>query len=232
MSRSPEERSPSAADRRDPVRETRGRASTRSPANTESVIPYELRLAHQPRWALMEGSRHFERKSALFDALQKISKKLKNMRVNYAVMGGMALFQHGLRRFTEVIDILVTKNDLKKIHDKLVGLGYIPLHKHSTHLRDTEHGVRIEFVIAGHYPGDGKAKPVAFPEPRAVSFESDGVKYLNLPTLIELKLESGMTNPGRLRDLADVQELIRLLNLLESFSDQLNPYVREKFLEL
>jgi hypothetical protein len=31
----------------------------------------------------------------------------------------------------------------------------------------------------------------------------------NLPTLIELKLASGMTNAGRLKDLADVQELIK-----------------------
>ena len=41
-----------------------------------------------------------------------------------------------------------------------------------------------------------------------------------------------MTNPGRLKDLSDVLELIKLLNLPANFSQQLNPYVREKFSEL
>jgi hypothetical protein len=144
----------------------------------------------------------------------------------------MALFQHGLRRFTDDVVILVSKDDLKKVHDRLEGLGYLPPHKHSKHLRDTELGVRIEFLTTGEYPGDGREKPVAFPDPRSVSIEIDGVKYLNLPTLIELKLASGMTNPGRLKDLSDVLELIKQLNLPFNFSEQLDPYVREKYSEL
>jgi hypothetical protein len=35
-----------------------------------------------------------------------------------------------------------------------------------------------------------------------------------------------------LRDLADVQELIKIRKLDAGYSDQLNPYVREKYLEL
>ena len=92
----------------------------------------------------------------------------------------MALFQHGLRRFTQDVDILVSKEDLKKVHRELEGLGYIPPHAHSKHLRDTELGVPIEFLTTGEYPGDGKPKPVAFPEPQAASFDSDGVRYLKL----------------------------------------------------
>ncbi len=59
-----------------------------------------------------------------------------------------------------------------------------------------------------------------------------GVRFLQLPRLIELKLASGMTNPGRLNDLGDVQSMIRVLNLPEDLADQLNPYVRDRFLEL
>jgi hypothetical protein len=50
--------------------------------------------------------------------------------------------------------------------------------------------------------------------------------------LRELKLASGMTNPGRLKDLADVQELIRVLQLPLEFAEGLNPYVRAKYSEL
>ena len=53
-----------------------------------------------------------------------------------------------------------------------------------------------------------------------------------MPALIELKLASGMTAPHRLKDLADVLELIRALALAESLAGELNPYVREKYLEL
>ena len=50
--------------------------------------------------------------------------------------------------------------------------------------------------------------------------------------LVELKLASGMTAPDRLKDLADVQELIKVRGLSSGFGKTLNPYVREKFLEL
>ena len=41
-----------------------------------------------------------------------------------------------------------------------------------------------------------------------------------------------MTAPDRLKDLADVHELIKLRGLTADFTATPNPYVREKFLEL
>ena len=90
----------------------------------------------------------------------------------------------------------------------------------SKHLRDTELGVRIEFLTTGEYPGRRQAEARRVPRPGAVSFEADGISYINLPTLIELKLASGMTNPGRLKDLADVLELIKVLDLPADFAEQ------------
>ncbi len=181
---------------------------------------------------MSEGSRHFEEDSAVAKALRKIARRLNDLGIDYAIVGGMALFQHGFRRFTEDVDILVTKEDLRTIHAKLEGLGYLPPYARSKHLRDTELGVKIEFLTTGDFPGDGKPKPVPFPDPRAVRIKSDDVYYLNLATLIELKLASGMTAPGRIKDLSDVQELIKILGLPASYTDQLNEYVRAKFLEL
>src|SRR6185437_12999138 len=116
--------------------------------------------------------------------------------IPYAVAGAMAFFGHGFRRFTEDVDILVTREGLRTIHDRLEGLGYVPPFTGSKNLRDTERGVRIEFLVAGEYPGDGKPKPVAFPDPAGAGVEIDGIRYLRLPTLVELKIASGMTNPG------------------------------------
>lgn len=195
------------------------------------VVPYEKRLASDARWALSEGSNFFEGKSAVQEALHKITTRLAELGIPYAVAGGMALFSHGYRRFTEDVDILVTRQGLTAIHTQLEGLGYLPPFPKSKHLRDTDLGVKIEFLVTGDYPGDGKPKPVAFPDPSAVAVEHEGVKYLNLPTLVELKLASGMTNPDRMKDLADVLELIKILALPKDFVLYLAPYVREKFIE-
>ncbi len=175
---------------------------------------------------------HFEEKSAVHLTLRKITSRLDELKIPYAVAGGMALFFHGLRRFTEDVDILVTKKGLEQIHHDLEGRGYLPLFSGSKNLRDTESGVRVEFLVTGDFPGDGMPKPVAFPDPGASSVERDGVRWLNLPSLIELKIASGMTDPGRLKDLADVQELIRLLQLPADFAKQLQPFVQEKYAEL
>ena len=154
------------------------------------------------------------------------------MQIPYAVAGGMALFKHGYRRFTENVDILVTRESLTKIHEQLDGLGYRPPFTGSKHLRDTEHKVKIEFLVTGEYPGDGKPKDVAFPDPSEVADEENEIRYLNLKTLIELKIASGMTGQDRMKDLVDVQELIKVLSLQETFAENLSPYVQPKFKEL
>ena len=193
---------------------------------------YEDDLNKNSRWAFNEGGLHFENASRVHKAMHKIAQRLEDLHVDYAVVGGMALFHHGFRRFTEDVDILVNKVDIKLIHDTLEGAGYRPPYANSKNLRDTEFGVRIEFLIAGEYPGDGKPKPVAFPLPGDVAEVDDGVRYLNLISVLELKLASGMTNLQRMRDLADAQDLIKHVRLPREISERLNPYVRDKYLEL
>lgn len=175
---------------------------------------------------------HFEQEGAVQQTLRRIAKRLDEIGVAYAVVGGMAMFFHGYRRFTEDVDILVTRESLKVIHEKLEGLGYLPPFSGSKHLRDTESGVKVEFLVTGDYPGDGKPKPVAFPDPAQVRVQGAGISFLALPRLIELKLASGLSNPLRGKDIVDVQELILALNLGEDFAAQLDVYVRDKFLEL
>jgi len=196
------------------------------------TVAYERLLADRLDWALREGSMHFEEKSAVYRTLREIARRLRELEVPYAIAGGMALFAHGFRRFTEDVDILVTRQGLEELHRRLEGVGYVPLFAGSRALRDAESGVRIEFLVTGEYPGDGQPKPVAFPAPEAASVEKDGVRWLSLPSLVELKLASGMTSPGRLIDLADVQQLIRILRLPADFAEQLQPFVREKYAEM
>src|SRR2546423_713476 len=141
------------------------------------MVSYEQLLGADTEWAMNEGSKHFEEKSAVQSTLRKITRRLSELKIPYAVAGGMALFVHGLRRFTEDVAILVTGEGLKSIHRELEGLGYRPTFPGSKNLRDTESGVRVEFLIAGQFPGDGKPKPVAFPQPASVVIERDGIMY-------------------------------------------------------
>jgi hypothetical protein len=192
------------------------------------MIAYEERLNRDRRWALLEGSMHFEKASAVFKSLQRITRQLDELDIPYALVGGMAMFLHGFRRFTEDVDILVTREGLEEIYRQLEGLGYVPPFAGSKQLRDTETGVRIEFLVTGGYPGDGKPKPVSFPDPSQVAVEIEGVRCIELPRLIELKLASG-TAPGRLRDLGDVEQLIRTLRLPAEFAETLDPSVRDLY---
>ena len=101
------------------------------------MIVYEQLLDRDVRLALQEGSMHFEQASAVHLALRKITAKLRDLGIPYAVAGGMALFLHGFRRFTEDIDLLVTRESLQRIHEALDGRGYLPPFtgsKNSNHL--------------------------------------------------------------------------------------------------
>ena len=167
------------------------------------------------------------------EAARRITRDLNQSGIDYAIVGGIALIAHGYKRETVDVDILVRPEGLQAFLDQFVGRGYVPAFSGARKsFKETQTGVKIEFLTTGEYPGDGKPKPVVFPDPATVRVELEGAQVLGLPALVELKLASGMTNPGRLRDLADVQELIRVLRLPADFAEKLNPYVRPKFEEL
>ena len=190
-------------------------------------------ILSSPTEAYEEGLRFFMGKSLLNSALRRIASDLEEHAIDYSVIGAIALNQHGYRRFTEDIDLLLTSEGLKKFREELIGLGYRPAFEGSTKkFRTAQENVPIEVITAGEYPGDGLPKPVKFPDPSENFVVIDGVKTITLEKLIELKLASGMTAPDRLKDLADVQELIKIKSLDSSFAARLDSSVRDRFLEL
>ena len=180
-----------------------------------------------------EGLRYFMGQGSLNKTLTQLAGDLKEHRIDYMVIGAVALLAHGYPRFTEDIDLVLTPKGLEAFHRELIGLGYVPAFAGAKkRLRATKEGITIEVMTTGEYPGDGKPKPVSIPEPSTASTEINGVQVVTFEKLIELKLASGMTAPHRLKDLADVQELIRIRQLQSEFAERLDPYVRGKFLEL
>jgi hypothetical protein len=180
-----------------------------------------------------EARRYFMGEGTLNKTLARLSSDLEERGIDYMVIGAVALLAHGYPRFTEDIDLVMTAEGLQKFHEELIGLGYTPAFPGARkRLRSTTDNVSIEVMTTGEFPGDGKPKPVSMPEPAEASTEIDGIRFVTLEKLIELKLASGMTAPDRLKDLADVQELIKIRKLGADFALKLDPYVRAKYLEL
>jgi hypothetical protein len=172
----------------------------------------------------------FMKKDDVHQPMRRIASRLDEEKIDYAIVGGMALSLHGYARVTEDVDLLITPAGLERIHERLVGRGYVtPVAGARKALRDTQTGIKVEFITTGEFPGDGKRKAVSFPDPRSVAVEIDDLSVIALPKLIELKLASGLTAPHRLRGLADVQDLILHLEPGRELGEQLDPSVRDEF---
>lgn len=185
-----------------------------------------------------DAQRYFRGQGFLNSALEQLEADLRRHDIDYVVIGAVALFAHGYRRFTNNIDIVLTAEGLERFITPISGrspqtlCNYDPDVTSNKRVRSFPHGISIKVMTSVEYPGDGKPKPVSMPEPTGATVEIDGIKFVTLEKLVELKLASGITAPDRLKDLADVQELIKIRNLQKDFSERLNPYVRAKFLEL
>jgi hypothetical protein len=183
--------------------------------------------------ALRQGSEFFMKRDDVHTTLQRLSQRLQEAQIDYALIGGMALAAHGYPRFTSDVDILTTPEGLDAIHQHLIGRGYVPAFQGARKaIRDTTTNVQVEFITTGEYPGDGKPKPVRFPDPKDVAVERDGYMVVSLPKLIELKLASGLSAAHRMRDLADVQDLIAKLDLPRSLADEIDPSIRDEYLRM
>jgi hypothetical protein len=171
------------------------------------------------------------RSEAVTETLARVTDRLTEEGIDYAIIGGMALVAHGYVRFTNDVDLLTTPEGLNRVHERLVGRGYRPAFEGARKkLRDTQTGIDVEFITTGEFPGDGKPKAVVFPVPRDASIDRDGRRVITLPKLIELKLASGLSaEHRRLRDLADVQDLIIALKLPRDLGEDIDPSVRDEF---
>ena len=197
------------------------------------MTTYEARLQDDFLTLLKEASNYYMARGDVFTTLQDLTRRLEEERIPYALIGGLALAAHGFVRMTQDVDILMTREGLESFKQRLLGRGYVLAFSGAEKtFRDTETQVRIEILITGDYPGDGKPKPVAFPDPAVVFTERGGMRVIPMETLIELKLASGISAPHRLRDLADVQDLITTLKLPMEFAEILDASVRETFLKL
>ena len=169
---------------------------------------------------------------ALQRAVRRLVDILEREGLPYAIIGALALNEYGHRRVTVDVDLVMRDQDLQEFKSRWLGRGYAERVPGTGKLLDTEVSVHIDVLSAGRFPGDDKPKPIAFPDPATTAIRGAPFALLPVERWIELKLASGMVAAHRLKDLADVQELIRAAHLPTSMADALHPWVRQKFLDL
>lgn len=170
----------------------------------------------------------------LFQTVERLTKTLGEMRLPFVISGAMAVNHHGHRRATQDVDILMRREDLAMFKKEHLGRGWLEKFAGSKGFVDTIHQIPVDVLITGDYPGDGKPKPISFPDPNDESIiEREGdFPFLTLKHLIEMKIACGMSAPERLQDFADVIALIKVNSLKASFGNQLNPYLADAWIDL
>jgi hypothetical protein len=196
------------------------------------IEPRREALAERFEAALERIGEQFVATSPLQKAAADLAHRMNEMGVDYAIAGALALAAHGVVRATEDVDVLVTREGLERFKKEWLGRGYVEIRPGGKAVRDTTSGVKIDFLLEGDYPGDGKPKPVRFPSPAAVGVEAGRFRIVDLRPFLELKIASGLTAPHRLQDLADVLRLIAAARLPRGLGRELDPYVRAKYDEL
>lgn len=199
-----------------------------------AILPFEMRVEHVPDLdaVLDRAGAYFMGESPVQNAANEIARLLDEAGIPHAIAGALCLGAHGVVRTTDDVDILVSREGLERFKSLWLGRGYVNIRPGGKAVRDTVRDVKIDFLLTGDYPGDGRPKPIAFPDPSAVAIPAGRLKVVDLPRFVELKLAWGMTAPHRLQDLADVIRLIEKRALPRVFAEGLHPWVRQKFEEL
>lgn len=182
--------------------------------------------------ALAEAQRFFMGQANVQAAAKNLAARLSELGIPYAICGGLAVAAHGHVRVTVDVDVLLTAEGLRQFKQRWLGRGWVERFPGSKGMNDAVNGVKIDVLLTGDFPGDGKPKAVSFPDPALVAEVRDDTAILSLRALVQLKLASGQSAAHRLQDLADVIALIRANALALEWGRELDPSVQQKYQEL
>ncbi len=152
------------------------------------------------------------------------------------VGGGWAVWRHGyVGRVTQDIDIALPSDRIEDFLRAAAVSGFdvlTPPEGRWPKLCHRETGIEVDVLPEGGRPGTAsRPAPTTIPHPKSMGAVRGTLKYISLPSLIELKLAA-----GRLRDEADVVELVRenrdRLDELRQHLATVHPQYASRFEEL
>ena len=198
------------------------------------MIFFETRLDNDWGLALSEGSRFFEEKSAVQDTLRKITRRLGELGIPYAVVGGhavaswVATVDAGAVRNTRDVDLLIRREDLPAVTSALEQAGFVRTEVLDVTMfldgPDAKPSESIHLLFAGEkVRGDSP-----LPSPHlAVIDDSAGFHVITLEGLVHMKLLS-----NRRKDQVHVEDLIGVGLIDRSWLAKLPPLLAQRLQDI
>jgi hypothetical protein len=167
---------------------------------------------------LVKESRRQIGNAPLTATAEKLNRWLRQGGFNYLVVGGYAVQEHGYARFTNDVDIVVDDRD--RVRHFLLATGkFKAVPGSAMSIKDADNGVLVDLLPAGSVDS---RDALPYPEPR--SSTGHMIQFVTMPELLNLKLSA-----YRMKDRADVTELIKRQLLSHDFYAQLHPKVQERY---
>ncbi len=168
----------------------------------------------------------FEGLGEVHETMKRLVGRLRKAGIPYAIVGGMAVNAHGHERLTKDVDVLLTAEGFAEFMSLHVPKHYEPAPGRQRRFVERKSKRTVDVLVTGRFPGSGRQGPIAFPDPEAVAQTIERIEYVDLSTLIQLKLAA-----RRYQDFADVVGLIRCHELDESYLPKLHHSVHRDFIE-
>ncbi len=176
---------------------------------TSTVLSQQLQLADAlllGRDRMLEPQDLPGRYGRVVKALDRV---LQACSCEAVVGGGWAVWRHGyLGRVTQDIDIVLPSDRIRDFLQAASVSGFDVLDQPEGHwpkLTHRETKIDVDILPEGGRPGTSShLAPTTIPHPKLMGASAGVLTYASFEALIELKLAA-----GRLRDLADVVELLR-----------------------
>jgi hypothetical protein len=142
-------------------------------------------------------------------AVKAVDHLLRALRCEAVLGGGWAVWRHGyVGRVTQDLDIALPADRIDEFlrTASVAGFEVLPVAAGRwPKVRHKDTGIEVDILPEGGRPGTPtKPAPTTIPPPSAMGAAGPSLRYITLPSLIELKIAA-----GRARDEADVVELVR-----------------------
>ena len=92
---------------------------------------------------LAEADEYFMGEGGVHHAAAAIAQRLSEAGIDYAIVGAIALAEHGLKRLTVDVDILITREGMTRFKDQWLGRGYVDVRPGGNAVRDTINNIKI-----------------------------------------------------------------------------------------
>jgi len=140
----------------------------------------------------------------LFDQLRELLSRFEERGIRHALIGGLAVNVHGHSRATHDVDFLIDFDDEVKLHALMLELGYEAIDRRKDVSSYVGGDRRADFLHAHREIGRRLLAGAS-----RVAYGSLELPVVSAEGLLGFKIQAFSDDPRRLKDLADMLEVMR-----------------------